>query len=61
MLKRILDANLPRGARVLRDELHKIRVDGVSRSAVLDEAGNDLPEVNEALGKENDAEVVKIG
>lgn len=60
-IKRVLETNLPREARVLRDEYYQIKVDGVSRSSVLDEMGRNLPGVNETLSRENDTEVVKIG
>jgi hypothetical protein len=61
MIKRVLEANLPPGAHVLRDEYYQIKVDGVSRHAILDDTGNSLPGVNDILSKENETEVVKIG
>jgi hypothetical protein len=61
MIKRVLEANLPPGAHVLRDEYYQIKVDGVSRHAILDDTGNNLPGVNGILSKENETEVVKIG
>lgn len=61
-IKRVLEANLPPDARVLRDEYHPVRVDGVSRSAILDDMGNILPGLNATLSKENkETEVVKVG
>jgi hypothetical protein len=60
MIKRVLEAHLPRGARVLRDEFYQIKVDGVSRTAVLDEVGKELPGINETFGSENATEVVKV-
>ncbi len=61
MVKRVVGASLTtRGTRILRDDLHPIRVDSVNRAAVLDEAGVILTGAAEALGKENDTEVAKI-
>lgn len=60
-IKRVLEANLPPGCRVLRDEYYQIKVDGVSRAVILDDMGNDLPGVNDILSKENETEVIKIG
>ena len=37
VVKRIAEAKLPRGARIMRDDLYPIRVDNVNRTAVLDE------------------------
>lgn len=54
------EANLPPGIRVLRDEYYPIAVDGVSRSAFLDETGDYLPGVKDVLSKDNDTEVVKV-
>lgn len=59
-VKRVIEANLTRGARLLRDDLHPIRVDSVNRAAALDEAGNDRAEAAEEMGKENDTQVAKV-
>lgn len=60
--KEVLEANLPRGIRLLRDEYYQIAVDGVRRSVFLDDMGNDLPGVNDVLSKKkNETEVVKVG
>lgn len=59
-VKRVIEANLVTGMRVLRDDLYPIRVDGVNRTAVLDEAGNDRTGAAEALGMENETQVAKI-
>jgi hypothetical protein len=61
MIKRIVEKRLPRSVRVLRDEYYPIKVDGVSRSAVLDELGKELPGLNDMLNGENATEVVKVG
>lgn len=43
-----------KSARVLRDQLYPVKVDGADRTAVLDLNGNILSGAMEALGKEND-------
>ncbi|KAJ6439126.1 reverse transcriptase [Purpureocillium lavendulum] len=60
MVKRIVEAKLPRGARMLRDELYPVKVDHVNRTAVLDDSGDTRPGAAEAFGKENDAQIAKI-
>lgn len=59
MVKGIVEKKLPSGGRVLRDEYYPIKVDGVSRSAILDENGKEIPGLNEALSGENATEIVK--
>ncbi|RYP61557.1 hypothetical protein DL770_009768 [Monosporascus sp. CRB-9-2] len=61
MVKQTAGSKLARRARVLRDELYRIRVDGIRRTAVVDKLGVPLDGVNQALGEENDTEVAKIG
>ncbi len=39
LVKRLVGTKLPRGARMLRDEVHPIRVDHVNLFAILDEMG----------------------
>ncbi|PNH26458.1 hypothetical protein VD0002_g5596 [Verticillium dahliae] len=48
---------LASGMRVFRDELYPVKVDNVSRTAVLDENGNVRPGESQAFGQENDATV----
>jgi len=48
------------GSRVLRDELYPIRVDGVKRTAVLDENNDIRVGAAEAFGEENGTTVAKI-
>lgn len=60
MIKRIVERTLPQSVRVLRDEYYQIKVDGVSRSAVLDEFGKELPGIHETFSSENATEVVKV-
>jgi hypothetical protein len=60
MIKRVAEAKLERGARILRDDLFPIRVDNVNRTAVLDERGNVRSSVAEDFGKENDTQVAKV-
>ncbi|KAJ6437894.1 reverse transcriptase [Purpureocillium lavendulum] len=61
LVKRLVGTKLPRGARMLRDEVRPVRVDHVNRTAVLDETGSVLREVTEALSKENDVQIERIG
>jgi hypothetical protein len=49
------------GARVLRDQLYPVKVDNAKRTAVIDQEGKVLPGAAEALGKENDVHIAKIG
>lgn len=60
MVKRIVEAKLPQGARVLRDELYPVKVDHVNRTAVLNDSGDVRPGAAEAFGKENDTQIAKI-
>ena len=48
------------GARVLRDQLYPVKVDNANRTAILDQNGVILPEVMEALGKENEVHIAKM-
>lgn len=54
MVKRLVEAKLTRGARILRDELYPVKVDHVNRVAVLDEDGGIRSGAAEAFGNEND-------
>ncbi|KDN71873.1 hypothetical protein CSUB01_09606 [Colletotrichum sublineola] len=60
MVKRVVEANLVPGARVLRDDIYPIRVDSVNRTTVLDENGNIRTGAAEAFGLENDTTVAKV-
>ncbi|KAF5963815.1 reverse transcriptase, partial [Fusarium bulbicola] len=59
-VKQIAETKLARGIRVLRDDLYPIKVDNVSRTAVLNEMNEIRIEAIETLGRENDTEVAKI-
>ncbi|KAF5964566.1 reverse transcriptase [Fusarium coicis] len=59
-VKQIAETKLARGIRVLRDDLYPIKVDNVSRTAVLNEMNEIRIEAVETLGRENDTEVSKI-
>ncbi|RYP06830.1 hypothetical protein DL765_009343 [Monosporascus sp. GIB2] len=59
-VKRVVEANLAQGVRILRDDLYPIRVDSVNRTAILDETGSIRPGAAENLGKENDTQIAKI-
>lgn len=48
------------GARVLRDQLYPVKVNNANRTAILDQDGVILPEVMEALGKENEVHIAKM-
>ncbi|PNH41450.1 hypothetical protein VD0004_g5660 [Verticillium dahliae] len=61
MVKRLVGAKLPRGARMLRDELYPVKVDYVSRTVVVDEANAIRSGAAEEIGKENDVQVAKVG
>jgi hypothetical protein len=60
IVKRVAETKLAPGARILRDGLYPIRVDNVSRIAVLDEENEVRVEITETLGRENDTEVAKV-
>ncbi|TQN73583.1 hypothetical protein CSHISOI_01885 [Colletotrichum shisoi] len=60
MVKRVVEANLVPGARVLRDDIYPIRVYSVNRTAVLDENRDIRAGAAEAFGLENDATIAKI-
>ncbi|EGU77237.1 hypothetical protein FOXB_12253, partial [Fusarium oxysporum f. sp. conglutinans Fo5176] len=60
MVKRIAETRLAPGAHILRDDLYPIRVDNVSRMAVLDKRNEVRAAITEMLGQENDTEVAKI-
>ncbi|KAK2687437.1 hypothetical protein QWA68_014059 [Fusarium oxysporum] len=60
VVKRVTEAKLALGARILRDDFYPIRVDNVSRIAVLDERNEVRAEATQTLGRENDTEVAKI-
>jgi hypothetical protein len=60
IVKRVAETKLDQGARVLRDDLYPIRVDNVSRTAVLNERDEVRAEITEMLSRENDTEVAKI-
>ncbi|RKK45061.1 hypothetical protein BFJ69_g18273 [Fusarium oxysporum] len=60
IVKRAAETKLAPGARILRDDLYPIRVDNVSRIAVLNERNEVRTEITEMLGRENDTEVAKV-
>jgi hypothetical protein len=59
-IKDIVEAKKAPGARVLRDQLYPVKVDNVSRMAVLGHEGKVLPGATEALGAENDVQIAKM-
>ena len=60
LVKRVAEANIGRGALVLRDDLYLIKVDSVRRIAVLDENNEIRVGAAEGFGQENEATVAKI-
>ena len=52
-------ASIP-GARVLRDQLHPVKIDNANRTTILDQDGRIRPEAAEILGTENDVHIAKI-
>ena len=60
IVKRVAETKLAPGARILRDDLYPIKVDNVSRTAVLNEMNEIRIEAAETLGRENDTEVAKV-
>jgi hypothetical protein len=48
------------GAKVLRDRVYPVKIDGANRSAVLDAHGNLLPGVVEALSQENEVIIARM-
>ncbi|RKL17458.1 hypothetical protein BFJ70_g14639 [Fusarium oxysporum] len=60
IVKRIAETKLALGAQILRDDLYPIRVDNISRIAVLNERNKVRTKITEMLGRENNTEVTKI-
>jgi hypothetical protein len=60
MVKKVAEAKIGAGARVLRDELYPIKVDSVNKAAVLDEKDEVRAEAAAAFSEENEATVAKI-
>ncbi|KAJ6136773.1 hypothetical protein N7497_012326 [Penicillium chrysogenum] len=60
LVKKVAEAKIGAGARVLRDELYPIKVDSVKRTAVLDENHEILIGAAAALGEENETTVAKM-
>jgi hypothetical protein len=60
LVKKVAEAKVGAGARVLRDELYPIKVDSVNKAAVLDDKGEIRAEAIAAFGEENNTTVAKI-
>ena len=60
MVKLVAESKIATGVRVLRDELHPIKVDSVNRLAVLDANGEIRAGAAEAFGRENETSVAKM-
>ncbi|KAJ5215561.1 uncharacterized protein N7498_001968 [Penicillium cinerascens] len=60
LVKKVAEAKIGAGARVLRDELYPIKVDSVNKAAVLDEKDEIRAEAAAAFSEENEVTVAKI-
>jgi hypothetical protein len=60
LVKRVAEAKIGTGARVLRDELYPIKVDSVNKAAVLDEKDEIRVGAAAAFSEENEVAVAKI-
>ncbi|KAJ6163833.1 hypothetical protein N7497_003812 [Penicillium chrysogenum] len=60
LVKKVAEAKIGEGARVLRDELYPIKVDSVNRAAVLDEKDEIRAGATVAFSEENEVTVAKI-
>lgn len=60
LVKKVAEAKIGAGARVLRDELYLIKVDSVNMAAVLDENGDIRVGAAAAFGEENDTTIAKM-
>lgn len=60
LVKKVAEAKIGAGARVLRDELYPIKVDSVNKAAVLDEKDEIRAGAAAAFSEKNEATVAKI-
>ncbi|KAI2694772.1 hypothetical protein CBS147372_9611 [Penicillium roqueforti] len=60
LVKKVAEVKIGAGTRVLRDELHPIKVDSRNKAAVLDEKDEIRAEAAAAFSEENEATVAKI-
>jgi hypothetical protein len=60
LVKKVVEAKIGAGARVLRDELYLIKVDSVNKAAVLDENSDIRVGAAAAFGEENKTTVAKM-
>ncbi|KAJ5288046.1 hypothetical protein N7478_003732 [Penicillium angulare] len=60
LVKKVAEEKIGTGARVLRDELYPVKVDGVKRAAVLDDNHAILAGAAVALSEENETTVAKM-
>jgi hypothetical protein len=60
LVREVAEKTVVKGARVLRDQLYPVKVDGANRNVVLDSSGKVLPGAAEALGKENEVTIAKM-
>lgn len=55
----VLETDIP-GAKLLRERLYPVKINGANRSAVLDSNHNLLPGVAEVLGQENEVTIARM-
>lgn len=60
LVKQVAEAKIAPGVRVLRNQLYPVKVDNTNHMAVLNRHSDILPGAAEALGKENEVQIVKI-
>lgn len=60
LVKKIAEAKIGAGARILRNKLYLIKVDNVKKTAVLDKKNKIRTEAAAAFSKENKVTVAKI-
>jgi hypothetical protein len=60
LVKKVAEAIIGAGARVLRDDLYPIKVDSVKKAAVLDKQGKIRAGAAAAFSKENETTIAKI-
>ncbi|EEY24035.1 conserved hypothetical protein [Verticillium alfalfae VaMs.102] len=60
LVKRVVESKLPREARMLRDDLYRVKVNYVKRTVVLDEKDKIRIDIAKQIGQENNVQIAKI-
>jgi hypothetical protein len=60
LVKKVAEAKIGAGARMLQDELYLIKVDSINKDAVLNKNGNIRVGAAAAFGEENDTTIAKM-